>query len=693
MSRSRPATALPLPRALACALALVLFPPVLLASESDDDVLKTLDRVIVIAAPVQPLTFETDPRLPRQPVPASDGADYLKTIPGFSALRNGGTNGDPVLRGMSGSRLGLLGNGGSMPGACPSRMDNPLSYVAPETYDALIVVKGPQTVLWGGGASAGTVRFQRETPRFDAPGARVQASLLGGSFDRNDQMLDATAGAEMGYARLSANRSESSDYRDGNGETVPTAWRKWNTDLALGWTPDEDTLLELSAGIGDGQARYAGRSMDGAQFKRESLGLRFEKTFAGNLRRLQANVFHNSADHVMHNFSLRAPNPMGAMPMPMASNVERTTWGGRVAVDWDRDAFALTAGFDHQDSQHRKRSGMGGVYASMPWSRDAAFRSSGLFAEGTWSLASGQRMVAGLRTDRAEATDMRATLGKMAMPNPTYGMTRKETLPAGFVRYERDIVGNGFGWYAGIGHTERMPDYWELISPDTYAVGAGMPGVVNAFAGVAPEKTTQLDVGAQYRSKRIDAWVSAYAGRIDDYILFRYAAGGMMGMRSVVTNVDARIHGAEAGFEWRPAAGWTVGGNIAWAWGENTSAGSALPQMTPLEGRFTAAWQGRRWNVGALLRVVAAQDRVAVDQGNVAGRDLGPSGGFATFALNGGYRINNHLQLSAGIDNLFNRAYSEHLNLSGSADFGYPADPLRINEPGRSAWLKLNLSY
>jgi iron complex outermembrane receptor protein len=650
--------------------------------------------VVVTASPVQPLTFVTDPKLPRQPVPASDGADYLKTIPGFSALRNGGTNGDPVLRGMYGSRLNLLSNDGSMPGACPARMDNPLSYVAPETYDRLTVVKGPETVLWGPGASAGTVRFQRDTPRFDAPGLRVQGSLLGGSFGRNDQVLDATAGAPNGYARLTANRSESNDYADGNGDVVPSEWKKWNADLALGWTPDADTLLEFTVGTGDGQARYAGRSMDGSQFRRESIGLRFEKTFHGTLRKLSANAYRNDADHVMDNYTLRDPNPMSAMPMPMAANVDRTTDGGRVAADWAWGDFALTAGFDTQRSRHRQRSSMGNAYKDMPWERDAEFRDTGLFAEGTWTLAPGRRAIAGLRIDRAAATDQRSTIGMMGMggmmmdmPNPTFGRTRHETLPAGFLRYERDIAGSGFGWYAGLGHAERMPDYWELISPDM-----GPMGAANAFAGIAPERTTQLDIGAQYRTPRMNAWVSAYAGRIDDFILFAYATGGMMGPTSMATNVDARIHGAEAGAEFRASTHWKLGATLAWAWGENATDDAPLPQMPPLEGRFSGSWENGRWNAGALLRVVAAQERIALDQGNVVGRDLGPSAGFATLALNGGYRFNDHVRLTAGIDNLFDRTYSEHLNLSGSADFGYPADPVRIHEPGRSVWVKLDFS-
>ncbi|MEL2244034.1 TonB-dependent copper receptor, partial [Leclercia adecarboxylata] len=62
--------------------------------------------VITVTAPVlSPLEVVTSPKTPRQPVPASDGSDYLKTIPGFSQIRNGGSNGDPVFRGMFGSRL------------------------------------------------------------------------------------------------------------------------------------------------------------------------------------------------------------------------------------------------------------------------------------------------------------------------------------------------------------------------------------------------------------------------------------------------------------------------------------------------------------------------------------------------------------------------------------------------------------
>src|SRR5690606_25285369 len=151
------------------------------------------------------------------------------------------------------------------------------------------VIKGPQTVLWGPGASAGTIKFDRRAPGFTESGLIFDGALTGGSWGRNDQSADLAAGTEKVYARVTANHSHSQDYKDGDGNIVASRWDKWNADVALGLTPDADTLIELSAGTGDGEARYAGRGMDGSQFKRESLGLRFEKqNMAGSLKKIEA---------------------------------------------------------------------------------------------------------------------------------------------------------------------------------------------------------------------------------------------------------------------------------------------------------------------------------------------------------------------------------------------------------------------
>lgn len=667
----------------------VLLPAV--PSANAQSVIPVLEPVVITAvAPSSPLTILTNPKIARQPLPASDGTDYLKTIPGFSAIRNGGTNGDPVLRGMFGSRLNLLTNGTAMPGACPARMDAPSSYISPENFDELTVIKGPQTVLWGPGASAGTVKFDRDTPRFSKSDVRFDGSLTAGSFGRNDQAADLTVGNEKFYVRATANHSHSDDYKDGDGNKIPSRWDKWNADVTLGFTPDSDTIVELTAGTGDGKARYAGRSMDGSRFKRQSLGLKLEKKNIGTiLKKVEAQIYYNYADHVMDNFTLRAPDPMSAMPMAMAADVDRTTWGGRVAASLDfNERFDLVAGLDWQQSRHRARSGTDAIsYKENAWKKDAEFGNIGLFGEATWHATDHDRWIAGLRVDWASVKDFRQTVGMMNMANPTADHRRRESLPSGFLRYERDATSMPATFYVGVGHVKRFPDYWELFS-----ARKGPKGALNAFIGVQPEKTTQLDIGAQYKDETIQAWASAYAGYVQDFILFDYKPGGMMGATTTARNVDASIMGGELGINYRLSPQWQIGSTLAYAWGRNRTDGGPLPQIPPLEGKLTVSYEKGSWSAGALWRVVASQHRTAKDKGNVVGKDFGPSAGFGTLSLNASYKFSKSAKLTIGMDNVFDKRYSEHLNLAGNAGFGFPSNT-PVSEPGRSAWARLSINF
>ncbi|HRN31028.1 MAG TPA: TonB-dependent copper receptor [Comamonas denitrificans] len=651
------------PLALACA---ALFTPLVYAQDSAPTT--TLDEVVVTAIHDQSaVQVVTDPKIPRQPIPASDAADYLQTIPGFSAVRSGGTNGDPVFRGQFGSRLPLLTNGTQMLGACPGRMDTPSSYIAPETFDVLTLIKGPQTVLWGPGASAGVVRFERERPDFAAGPVNFTASLLGASAGRNDQNADLAAGNDQFYARISANHSHGQDYKDGDGTSIPSGWNKWNADAALGWTPDADTLVELSAGAGDGWARSAARGMDGTQFRRDSLGLRLQKqNITPWLSKVEAQIYRNEADHLMDNFQ-RRPLPPGKMAM--ASNVKRVVTGGRIAATL-QPTPALTAdiGLDLQRNTHEGRSGMGMSYLNKPWVRDAKFANLGLFSELRWQAAPSTLWVGGLRLDRAQAWDYR---------NPASTHKRDESaLPSGFVRWEQTLA-SGATTYVGLGHVQRFPDYWELIS--------GKAG--NVFATLEPEKTTQLDVGANWKGQNWQFWTSAYVGMVRDFILFDYASNP-----SKARNIDARTAGFELGGSYKLAPAWTAQATVAYTWGSNRSDGTALPQMPPLEARLGLDYAQGPWTAGALWRLVAAQHRYTQDQGNVVGRDMGASSGFGVLSLHASYRVQRQLKITVGVDNLLDKTYAEHLNLAGNAGFGFPANT-RLNEPGRTLWLRADMQF
>lgn len=661
------------------------------AQAQDESTIATQSPIVVTSTHSSaPLIFITDPKLPRQPLPASDGSDYLKTIPGFSAIGNGGTNSDPVFRGQFGSRINILADGTSIPGACGGRMDPPTSYISPSNFDQLIVIKGPQTVLWGPGASAGTVRFERDAPHFVEPGIRFDGSVVGGSFGRNDQAADLTVGNDISYARVTAHHSHSQDYKDGHGNIVPSRWDKWNTDLMVGVTPDADTRLEISAGTGDGQARYAGRGMDGTQFKRESLGLRLDKTHLGNtLTTVQAQLYYNDANHVMDNYKLRTLSTTGHMRMKHASNVDRTTWGGRLATTWTlSDQAQLVTGVDFQRSRHRsRRTTDQASYHHQRWTKNAILENTGLFSEMTWNMNDEQRLVSGVRVDKADVANYRGTTRTHPQSSHTRTPQRRhDTLTSGFLRYEQDIATAPISWYAGVGHVERFPDYWEL------SASRGPTGTADAFSGVKPEKTTQLDIGAHYKTDIVTTWISAYTGYVKDFILIHYPAAGSMQNGNQASNVHARIMGGELGTHYMVTRNWSSAATLAYAWAENTNSHRPLPQIPPLEARLSAIYHDDQWSAGILWRLVASQHRYTLNEGNAAGKDFGSSHGFGVLSLNGGYQLSKHIQMSVGIDNVLNKTYSEHLNRAGSPGFGY-ASNTAFNEPGRMVWARLGITY
>lgn len=644
-----------------------------------------------------PLTVTADPTAPAQPLPAHDGADVLKAIPGFSVVRKGGTDGDPVFRGMAGSRVVVALDGQCVLGGCGNRMDPPTAYAFPGAYDRVTILKGPQTVLHGAGNSAAVVLFENDPLRYATPTVSLQSSLVAGSFGRFDALLDARAGRAEGYARVAGTFTRGDDYEDGSGREVHSAYERWSTNAAVAWTPDEHTTIELSGARSDGEAAYADRAMDGVKFDRENLGLKVKREAISDLvRSVELQLGYNYVDHLMDNFSLRDFTATAMMPAPAVSNPDRRTLGAKALVrlaPTATTAFAL--GVDHQENRHSVRSTSNQTtmpYEAKPRTRDAEFAQWGAFGELTQKFGDEHRVVGGFRLDRWRATDERSAIAlgmAGSVANPTAGQRRSTELPSGFLRYERDLYAVPGTVYVGLGRSERFPDYWELIKNESASS-------VSAFR-TPTEKTVQLDTGLGLRTAKWSLNASLFANRIDDFLLVQSGfvkPSGMMGTRSatITRAVDAETWGGELSANYRLTAHWRADVTAAYTRGRNRTDGRPLAQIPPLEGRLALAYVESSWSAGALLRAVARQGRVAIGQGNIVGQDLGATPGFAVASLNASWRFRAWGRLSAGVDNLFDRTYAEHISRSGATVAGYE-QTTRVNEPGRTLWTRLDVSF
>jgi iron complex outermembrane receptor protein len=246
-------------------------------------------------------------------------------------------------------------------------------------------------------------------------------------------------------------------------------------------------------------------------------------------------------------------------------------------------------------------------------------------------------------------------------------------------------------FYVGIGRSERFPDYWELISATKESTNT-----LSAFDS-RPEKTNQLDLGLVYNSDRMTVSLSGFYNKIDDYLMVQsnYVKAAFTGMgtrtTSIVRNVNATTWGGEAGISYALNNTWKIDSSLAYVHGDNDTDSTPLAQMPPIEGSLGLTYDNQTWTVGSLLRLVSTQNRYDLNKGNIVGQDIGSTSGFGVFSVNASYRLKKGMLITGGVDNLFDKTYAEFISRSGAMVTGYD-QMTRINEPGRSLWLKFNVA-
>ncbi len=674
-----------------------------MTTDTDGEMTTVFEEILVsAAAPSGPAAGEYEiGREEITEIPYGDAAEVLRNVSGLALGRMGGHGLEPRLRGLGETHINIVLDGAFVHNACPNRMDPPTSFGAVESFERVVVLKGVQTMRYGGGGSAGTILYQRETPRFEA-GERWRLSLgtsAASHSETPDLNLDAAAGSPEVYFRVIGEHRDMGNYDDGGGAEVRAAFRKRDANFFLGWTPDPATLLELSyENNRTDDALFPGAGMDAPEDENDlyRLQLRHFRT-AGRVTAIESELYWGEIDHLMDNYSLR---PLAA-PMAAKAETRSDTRGGRFSIDVDageRLRFAL--GADFQENVRRAVRSMGpspanvGREQSILWP-EAAVRDSGLFAEGIYQLEAGHRLRFGARVDRFSAgigEPDRKPFGPNLSPRQLYeayygtGDDTWSHVDAGaLLRYEHRFE-RGPTLFAGLSRSVRPADATERFLASNSSRPAGR-WVGNP--GLEASKHHQLDLGFSCQKARRSLSTVAFLDRVDDFIL-RDRARGQPGIlradgASIYRNVEAELFGLEVDLWQRLSEHFSLAGNAAWVHADNTTDDRPIAQIPPLSGRLRGSFERGRWSSAATLRYAFEQTRVDDDPATGSGLDAGETQGYAVLDLLGSYALKSGLRLQAGVDNVFDELFSNHLNRSNLFD----PEQVRVNEPGRTVWLKV----
>ena len=675
------------------------------ASGDGEEPTTVFEEILVsAAAPSGPIGTEREiGREEITEIPYGDAAEVLRNVSGMAVGRMGGHGLEPRLRGLGDTHLNVVLDGAYVHNACPSRMDPPTSFGAVESFERVVVLKGVQTMRYGGGGSAGTILYQRETPRF-TDDERWRLSLGSSAATHSaspDLTVDATVGSPKLYVRVIGERRDMDSYEDGDGNEVRTAFQKRDANLFLGWTPDEWTTLELSYENNRTEdALFPGAGMDAPSDENQLYRLQLQHLRPdGRVTAIESEVYWGEIDHRMDNYSLR---PLTA-PMAAQALTASDTWGGRASIDLDGgERLRFTLGTDLQVN-HRRAVRLVGPSPndvsreqSFLWP-DATVRDAGLFAEGIRDFEAGHRLRFGARADHWSAAITAADLQPFG-PNLSPRELYETYYGVGASDWDHDDVGGllryehrlrpGWTLFSGLSRSVRPADATERFLASNNA-RAALRWIGNP--GLEPEKHHQLDLGISTltRGRRVSALV--FFDRVDDFILRDRARGQEGILRSdlatIYRNVEAELFGLELDVRQRITDHLSLLGNTSWVHATDTTDDRPLYQIPPLQGRLRADFERHRWEASATLRYAFEQTRVDDDPTTGSGLDAGETPGYTVYDLLGSYALRQGLKVQVGVENVFDRQYANHLNRSNLFDPGQ----VRVNEPGRTFWLKLRV--
>ena len=666
---------------------------------------------ITVWAPRISLPAETDTDLRTAPprVPFADGGAYLRTAPGVTAGRFGGHGLEPFIRGQSQNQLAITTDGATTYGACPNRMDPPASYVAVESFDRVEIVRGYQSVLNGPGGSGGTIRFRTEPPGFgpelDATG-HVAAGYEANSSTRfaNGQ---AAAGTDAGYLRGTAAYKDAGNYRDGDGDKVRSSFEERAAGATLGLTPGDATHLSLGYSFHTvDDALFPGAGMDSPKAKTQGVTGRFEhEPGGGAIERIEATAYASFVDHVMDNYSLRPRLTPPFLRVDSTSDTFGGTLRTGLAVAGQTVETAIDYRRNERDATRFSGPNAGNVTVvqSVMWP-GIDIDEIGLAAEAAFEPAQGLRLVTGLRYDLVRVTYGRANqraaaTGRTAndLYRAFYGVTAADTTEhnaGGLVRAEI-AAGDGMMAFAGVSRSVRTADTTERgLAGDMGGLGA----MSRAWVGkpdIAPEKHHQAEAGLSVSRETWAVDATSYLNLVDDYIL-RDSARAQTGIlifapdADVYRNIDALLAGVELRGEWQMRPSLALRADATYTYGKDRDGDRPLPQIPPLQGALHLDWQALQMvSVGGTLRYAARQTRVDTDPRTGTGRDVRKTAGYAVLDLRASVSPISDLELTAGVTNLFDVTYANHLNRSNVFD---PVE-VQVNEPGRAFYLQGRIAF
>ncbi len=600
-------------------------------------------------------------------------------------------------------------------------LDTIVSKLDSTLIDYIVVIKGPYSVRYGPGFSfidVGTLPTPRYDCYFETHGSTSLGFKTNGAGWHGRQSVwggNDFWGFRVGWDTLAGN-----DYFDGNHVRIPSSYNSQNFDFAVGGNLTEDMSVEFKYfRLHQRNVEFPGAVTDINRLVTDALNLRFVWDNKDLFERMTFDSWFNETQFEGDNLrdgkrrqipqldNLNLNNLLAApLRLTLLTDGDANSWGFRHATTWGQNKHPqVTLGWDFRYLSQNINEfdtfflpgtvGEATINFPVPRSRQI---DPGLFLDGSLPVGEWLTLKAGARVDHVESRIQQPlTVPQPPPPNPQTDVaadlgpgalgTRNFDMWAAFATAEVKLT-EELTLLAGLGTAQRAPTMVEL-----YADGPFLALLQNGFTFVRgqpnlnEEHLNQVDLGIRGDFHRFRGGLSGFYAWVNDYITYDLVSAGtdipnfngyVYKNTGLATLAGFEMYGEYDLFDWL-----TPFATVSYVQGTDRTIDQPLPGIYPLDSRVgfrvhdTNA-QKRRWALEFTTRMVATQDQFAATLLEQR------TGGFTVFDLRGYWSMTDNLLFTAGVENIGDRQYREHLDLrTGNGVF----------QPGVNFYLGMRVMY
>lgn len=620
-------------------------------------------------------------------------------LEGFSLIKRGEYAMEPQLNGFSGGQLNITISGMKMFGACTDKMDPVTSYIEPVNLKSITIEHGTSGSVYGSNVGGSIDLELQEPERGGLHPFYTSVSFGYESVSTGRNILFST-----GYIKkklewgLNGVYRKNIPYISGNGNRIPfSQFEKSNIHSVLRYLPDSltsikaDILYDIARNVG-----YPALPMDVSKARATIFALEFNRIMPAG--KLTAKAYYNSVCHVMddshrdslfiynNKVNLTRDSVFMRMKMPGRSN----TYGSYIQADMrlnSKNQLLIKA--DNYVNSSLAEMTMFMHYIGKPaeppmylqtWP-DIRRSVTGLFIQNITRFNSKISLTVNARIDY-NIDKLMSVLAAEQFSVLNYSLSRRTSrithaLNASIqYRISKPLI---FSVQSGI--SERIPTISERYGYFLFNAYDGYDYIGNPDLKTEKSISSRVALTYFYRSFKIN--LSQSFNQLSDYIMgvtnnlippLNFYTNGLR----VYNNLPkAVLRSTDLQIMYSPSDNLSVFNLSKFTFGK-LSSGVPVPLVPPFKNIVSVSYDKKKWTYQIDNEMASKQNRINKSYGETV------SPGYILFNVKINYHIvrqESRLDMGAGITNLFNISYYEHL------DWGH------IPRQGRSLNLFIRYKY